>query len=182
MRKKDIEGLKSIYEEGMYSAKQPKSRLRKLRRRDYQIPESSNEGDDESDGDDEEEEEEEEVELSHSFASTAASSLSCSQQQSPFVKEFSVLSSACVFAPILKNRRSSLSKAMESRSSKDFRGEVKEIMAEMIQKESEKFETDVEVVIAKLSQHMVKVIKNVRNEHQGIASQAVRDRPASESV
>lgn len=45
-------------------------------------------------------------------------------------------------------------------------------MAEMTQKVSEKFETDVEVVIAK-------VIKNVRNEHQGIASRAVRDSPAS---
>lgn len=89
MRKGDIEGLKSICEEGMYWGKQPKSRLHKLRRRDYRIPESRNDGDDESDGDDEEE-----VELSHSSASTAASRLSCSQQQSPFVKEFSELSSA----------------------------------------------------------------------------------------
>jgi len=39
MRKGDIEGLKSICEEG----KQPKSRLCQLRRRDYRIPESSNE-------------------------------------------------------------------------------------------------------------------------------------------
>ena len=44
-------------------------------------------------------------------------------------------------------------------------------MAEVTQKESEKFETDLEVVIAK-------VIKNVGNEHQGIASRAVRDSPA----
>jgi hypothetical protein len=146
MRKGDIEGLKSICEEGMYWGKQPKSRLHKLRRRDYRIPESSNEGDDESDGDDEEE-----VELSHSSASTAASRLSCSQQQSPFVKEFSELSSACAFTLMIKNRRSSLSEAMESRTSDAFKEEIKEAMAEMIQKESEIFETDVEVIIAKLA-------------------------------
>ena len=52
MGKGDIKGLKSICEEGMYWGKQPKSRLRRLRRSDYRIPESSNEGDDESDGDD----------------------------------------------------------------------------------------------------------------------------------
>jgi hypothetical protein len=75
MRKGDIEGLKPICEEGMYWGKQLKSCLRKLIRRDYQIPESRNEGDDESGGD-----EEEEVDLSHSSVSTAASSLSCSQQ------------------------------------------------------------------------------------------------------
>ena len=51
---------------------------------------------------------------------------------------------------MLKDRRSSLSKDMESRAPEDFREGIKEIMAEMIQKESEKFETDVEVVIAKL--------------------------------
>src|SRR5271154_5053766 len=128
MRKGDIKGLKSICEEGMYWGKQPKSRLRRLRRSDYRIPESSNKGDDESDGDDEEE-----VELSHSSTSTATSSLSRSQQQSPFVKEFARLSSPCAFAPMLKNRRSSLSKDMESRTSEDFREEIKEIMAEMIQ-------------------------------------------------
>ena len=70
---------------------------------------------------------------------------------------------------------------MESRASEDFREEIKEIMAEMIQKESEKFETDVEVVIAKLGQPLIKVIRNVRNEHHGIASRAVRDPPASEA-
>ena len=145
MRKEDIEGLKSICEEGMYWGKQPKSRLHKLRRRDYRIPESSNEGDDESNGDDEEE-----VEL-YSSASTAASRLSCPQQQSPFVKEFSELSSACAFAPMIKNRRSSLSEAMESRTSDAFKEEIKEAMAEMIQKESEIFETDVEVIIVKLA-------------------------------
>src|ERR1700722_1192659 len=174
MKKGDMKGLKSICEEGMYWGKQPKSRLRKLRRSDYRIPESSNEEEDESDEDDEEE-----VELSHSSVPTATSSLSCSQQQPPFVKEFSGLSSTCAFAPMLKNRRSSLSGDKESRMPEDFREEIKDIMAEMIQKESENFETDVEVVITKLGQHMIKVIKNVRNEHQGIASRAVRDSPAS---
>ena len=48
MRKGDIEGLKFISEESMYWANQPKSRLPKLRRRSYKIPESSNEGNDES--------------------------------------------------------------------------------------------------------------------------------------
>jgi hypothetical protein len=71
MRKGDIEGMKFICEEGMYWGKQPKSCLRKLRRMDYKIPESRNEGDDESDG---------EVDLSHSSVSTAACSLSYSQQ------------------------------------------------------------------------------------------------------
>jgi hypothetical protein len=175
MKKGDMKGLKSICEEGMYWGKQPKSRLRKLRRSDYRIPESSNEEEDESDEDDEEE-----VELSHSSTLTATSRLSYSQQQSPFVKEFSGLSSARAFAPMLKNRLSSLSKDMEPRASEDFRGEIKEVMVETIQKESKKFETDVEVVIAKLGQHMIKVIKNVRNEHQGIASPTVRDSPASD--
>jgi hypothetical protein len=44
-------------------------------------------------------------------------------------------------------------------------------MTEMIQKESERFETDVE---AKFGQDMIMVIKNMRNEHQRIASRAVK--------
>jgi hypothetical protein len=55
MRKGVIEGMKPICEEGVYWGKLPKSCLRKLRRRDYKIPESGNEGDGERDGDEEEE-------------------------------------------------------------------------------------------------------------------------------
>jgi hypothetical protein len=52
---------------------------------------------------------------------------------------------------MIKNRRSSLSEAMESRTSDAFKEEIKEAMAEMVQKESEIFETDVEVIIVKLA-------------------------------
>jgi hypothetical protein len=60
---------------------------------------------------------------------------------------------------------------MEPRTSETFRAEIKEVMTEMIQKESERFETDVE---AKFGQDMIMVIKNMRNEHQRIASRAVK--------
>jgi hypothetical protein len=67
---------------------------------------------------------------------------------------------------MIKNWRSSRSKAVEPRTSEAFRAEVKEATTEMIQKESERFETNVEVAIAKFGQDTITVIENMRNEHQ----------------
>jgi predicted Zn-ribbon and HTH transcriptional regulator len=86
---------------------------------------------------------------------------------------------------MIKNRRSSLSKVMalshviassieEPRTSEASSAETEKVMTGMIQKESEMFETDVEVATAKFGQDTTMIIKNMRNKHQGIAFRAAK--------
>ena len=153
--------------EGVYWAKLPESCLRRLPKRNHKILELSYCSDHEEDS-----------ETSRSSKQLATSSLSLTQKQYPQSKMPLGRIATSAIAAMLKNQRSVLSTGLEPRVSEDFREELKEVMAEALEKEYE--ETEIKEAIAMFGDLMDKVIRDVRDEHQGVRRKPLSQKTTSQ--